>query len=218
MFGVAFITGAIKAESLTALTIIVFISLSLLLAAKTPASGFLKRREKAVLYSMVIFLLPGLSGCLYSAVKQPSLIFLYAAGMALLILYFILLRKGFPFISEACGMAIMGLVAGIAASVNGEIMPNLYLWFMFFAFYLSSSFRVRLTIARYRLISGIYAALMLFLAGLMALTGRLIFMSFLPLIEDVYSSVRGKKESFKSLGIISTIKAVVFALLLIALD
>lgn len=218
MFGIAFITGAIKAEMITALTIIVFISLSLFLAAKTPASGFLKRREKGVLYSMGIFLLPGFLGCLYSALKQPSLIFLYAAGMILLILYFVLLRKGFTFISEACGMAIMGLVAGIAASVNGEIRPHLYLWLMFFVFYLSSSFRVRFTIARYRLISGIYSGIALLVSIIMVSAGRLIFLSFLPLTEDFYSSIKGKKESFKSLGIISTIKAIVFALLLIALN
>lgn len=218
MFGIAFITGAIKAERITTLTIIVFISLSLFLAAKTPVSGFLKRRERSVLYSMGIFLLTGSFGCLYSALKQPWLIFLYAAGMILLILYFVLLRKGFPFISEACGMAIMGLVASIAASTAGETASAFYPGLMFFSFYLASSFRVRFAIARYRLISGIYSGIALLVSIIMVSAGRLIFLSFLPLTEDFYSSIKGKKESFKSLGIISTIKAIVFALLLIALN
>ena len=218
MFGIAFITGAIKADRITALTIIVFISLSLFLTAKTPASNFLKRREKSVLYSMGIFLLPGSFGCLYSALKQPFLIFLYMPGMILLVLYFVLLRKGFPTLSEACGMAIMGLVASIAASVARGTASFFYLGLMFFSFYLASSFRVRFAVPRFRMISGIYSGIALLVSIIMVSAGRLIFLSFLPLTEDVYSSLKGKKESFKSLGIISTIKAIVFALLLIVLN
>lgn len=217
MFLTAYITGFIKGGRASWLPVIVFISLSLLLMAKAPVSVFLKRREQDALYSAGFLLLPAFLGCLYSAVKQPLLIFFYAVGTVLLISYFVFLAKGFPVVSEGCGMAVMGLAAGVAAAAEGETALALCLSGMFFSFYLASSFRVRFSIPGYRITSGAYSGGVLIAAGIIASTGKPIFLSFLPLLEDVYSSFRGRKESFKRLGILSTLKTVAFAMLLVVL-
>lgn len=214
MFVIAFITGVAKAGSIDILTVTVFISLSLLLMLKAPLSVFFKRKDPDILPSIVLYSVLGSAGCLYSVIKQPPMIFLYAAGFALMLPYFVFLRKGFPLFSEACGMAIMGLVASIAASLGSRIYPTLYLWGLFFAFYFASSFRVRLAIKKYRTLCLVYSGMVLLLSVSLAVSGKQwIYLSFLPLTEDIYAVVANKKESFKQLGIISTIKAVIFATL-----
>lgn len=215
MFVIAFVSGAIKADRADLTTIIVFISLSLLLMLKAPLSVFFKRKDPDILPTIVFYAAVGFAGCLYSVFKQPPMIFLYAAGFVLMLPYFVLLRKGFPVAAEACGMAIMGLVAGMAASIGSrQIYPNLYLWGMFFVFYFASSFRVRLTIKKYRVMCFVYSGVVLLTSILFAVAGhKWIYISFLPLTEDIYAAAINKKESFKRLGIVSTIKAVIFALL-----
>lgn len=218
MFVIAFITGIVKAGRADIATIIVFISLSLLLMLKAPLSAFFKRKDPDILPSIVLYSAVGSAGCLYSIIKQPSMIFLYAAGLVLVLPYFVFLRKGLPVLSEMCGMAVMGLVAGIAASIGSQIYPNLYLWGMFFVFYFASSFRVRLTIKKYRVMCVAYSGIVLLASILFAVAGHIwMYISFLPLAEDIYAAAVNKKESFKHLGIASTIKAIIFALLIIAL-
>lgn len=217
MFVIAFITGVVKAGRIDIKTIIVFISLSLLLMLKAPLSVFFKRKDPDILPSIILYSVIGSAGCLYSIIKQPPILFLYAAGLALMLPYFVFLRKGFPVLSEACGMAAMGLVASIAASTGSQIYPNLYLWGMFFAFYFASSFRVRLTTKKYRTMCIVYSGIVLMVSVFLAVADKQwIYLSFLPLVEDLCSAVANKKESFKRLGIVSTIKAVIFAALVAA--
>lgn len=217
MFGIAIVAGAAKANGISCMTFVVLFSLTLFLMAKAPLSILLKRRDRDIILPLTCYILIGSAGCLYSIIKQPQLIVLYASGAILVSLYFILGRKGFPVLSEASGMAIMGLAAAIAASAGNDISSKLYLWPMFFLFYLASSFRVRFAIMRYRIISGIYSGLLIATSGIMAYAGRLVFLSFLPLAEDVYSAITGKKEEFKRLGMIETIKSVIFGLILISI-
>lgn len=215
MFVIAFITGAAKAGRIDIKTIIVFISLSLLLMLKAPLSVFFKRKDPDSLPPIILYSVIGSAGCLYSIIKQPPIIFLYAAGLTLMLPYFVFLRKGLPVLSEACGMAAMGLVASIAASIGNRIYPNLYLWGMFFAFYFASSFRVRFMINKYRVLSGVYSGLIMLFSAVMAYAGKWMFVAFLPLIEDIYAAITGKRDDFKKLGIIETIKSVAFAFLLV---
>ena len=217
MFGIAFITGTAKAGMITAVGLIVFLSLALFLMAKAPVATLLRRGEKSGLPFIALYIILGSAGCIYSIIRKPDLIFLYGAGVCLIILYFIFGRKSLPVLSEASAMAIMGLVASIAASLNSDVPGQLYLWVMFFVFYFASSFRVRFTMMKYRIISGVYSSLILLLSVIGAYTGRAIFISFLPLFEDLYSSVKGKKEEFKRIGIIETLKSIVFAALIIAI-
>lgn len=217
MFGIAFVTGAAKANEISCMTFVILVSLSLLLMAKAPLSILLKRRDRDIVLPLTGYILIGSAGCLYSIIKQPQLIALYAAGAILVSLYFTLGRKDFPVLSEASGMAIMGLAAAIAASAGNDISSKLYLWPVFFLFYLASSFRVRFAMMRYRIISGIYSGILIVASGIMAYAGRLVFLSFLPLAEDIYSAITGRKEDFKRLGIIETIKSVIFGLILISI-
>lgn len=215
MFAIAFAVGTAKADRVDIFHLVIFISLSLFLAAKAPVGAVLKKKDKAVLPYVGAYIVIGLAGCLYSVVKQPSLAILYGAGLPLIVLYFLLNKKGFPVLSEASGMAMMGLAASIAASIHGESPPKLYLWAMFFLFYLASSFRVRFTIRKFRILSGIYSGILVSLGVLIAVQGRLLFLSFLPLIEDIYSSISGRKEDFKRLGIIESVKSLIFGLLIV---
>lgn len=215
MFAIAFITGAAKAGRVDSVTIVVFVSLSLFLMAKAPIASFLRNKDKSIIPTIILYIVAGSSGSLYSILKQPALILLYGCAIILIIAFFLFGRKGSPLLSEASGMAIMGLVACIAASLGGEISANLYLWLMFFVFYFASSLRVRFTIKKYRILSGIYSGLILLLSAFMVYMGRWIFLSFIPLVEDSYSALTGKREDFKRLGIKETIKAIVFALLVI---
>lgn len=217
MFAIAFVTGMVKAGSMEALSLIVFVSMALFLMAKAPVATFFRRGDRSVLPFVALYLALGSAGCLYSIVKKPDLIFLYGAGIVLVILYFLFGRKSLPVLSEASAMATMGLVASIAASIGSEIVSHLYLWFMFFLFYLASSFRVRLTMKKYRVIGGAYSCLMVLLSGVMAFKGELMFLAFLPLMEDFYAALRGGREEFKRIGIIETVKSVIFALAVIIL-
>lgn len=215
MFVIAFITGAVKAGSMDHVTVITFVSLGLFLMAKGPVSSYLKNKDKRLLPSVLAYILIGSAGSLYSLLRQPYLIMFYGLAAALIISFFFFLRKGFPLPAEVCGMSIMGLAAGIAASINGAILPNLYLCLMFFVFYLASSFRVRFTIKKYRVLSGVYSGLIMLFSAVMVYTGNRIFVAFLPLIEDVYAAITGKRDDFRRLGIIETIKSVAFAFLLV---
>lgn len=215
MFLIAFIAGAIKAGSMDHVTVIVFVSLSLFLMAKGPVASYLKKKDQDLLWSIGIYILIGSAGSLYSILSRPYFIVLYGTAAVLIVFFFFFLRKGFPLFSEVCGMAIMGIAAGIAASINSAILPNLYLCLMFFAFYMASSFRVRFTIKKYRLLSGVYSGLIMLFSAVMVYTGNRMFVAFLPLIEDIYASISGKRDDFKRLGIIETIKSVVFAFLLV---
>lgn len=215
MFAIAFITGAIKAGRVDHVTVAAFVSLTLFLMAKGPVSSYLKNKDKGLLPSVVAFIVIGSAGSLYSILRQPYLTVLYGSAAVLIILFFFFLRKGFPLLAEACGMAIMGIVAGIAASLNGVIMLNLYLCLMFFVFYLASSLRVRFTIRKYRVLSGVYSGLIIAFSAVMVYTGNWMFVAFLPLIEDIYAAITGKRDDFKKLGIIETIKSVAFAFLLV---
>lgn len=217
MFIIAFITGAVKAGRPDLITLLVFVSLSLFLMAKAPLASFLKNRGKGLLPSIIAFAAGGTAEGIYPVMIKPHIVLLYAAAAVLILLFFIFLRKGFPMLSEACGMAIMGDVACMAASINSSIQPNLYLWLFFFAFYFASSFRVRFTIKRYRVLSGVYSGLIVFAGLVMALEGRLLFLSFLPLIEDVYAALTGRRDDFKTLGFIETAKSIIFAVILIAI-
>lgn len=217
MFAIAFVTGTAKAGSIGAVNLIVFISLAFFLMAKAPMASLLRRGDKNGLPFIFLYIILGAFGCLYSIIRHTDLIFLYSAGVILIILYFIFGRKGLPVLSEASAMAIMGLVAAISASVSNGIQPKLYLWLMFFVFYLASSFRVRLTMKKYRVISGLYSGLILLLSSIMVFLGEPLFLSFFPLIEDLYSAAKGTREEFKRIGIIETIKSAVFALLVIIL-
>lgn len=216
MFVIAFIAGAIKAEKIDHITVITFISLSLFLMAKGPVASYLKKKDHGLRWSIGIYILLGFAGTLYSVLSQPYLVILYGAAFVLIIFFFFFLRKGFPLFSEVCGMAIMGIAAGIAASINGAILPNFYLCLVFFVFYLASSFRVRFTIKKYRVFSGVYSGLIILFSVVMVSTGNRIFVAFLPLIEDIYASITGKRDDFRRLGIIETLKSVVFAFLLVA--
>lgn len=215
MFAIAFITGVVKAGRIDSATLIVFVSLSLFLMSKAPVAGFLRNKEKSLLPSIFFYIIAGSAGSLYSILKQPSLILLYVSAVIFIIPYFLFARKGSPVLSEASGMAIMGLVACIAASIGSEIPPNLYLWPMFFFFYFASSLRVRFTIKKYRVISGLYSGIVLLASAIMVYMGRMIFISYLPLIEDIYAALTGKKDDFKRLGIIETIKSIAFAILIL---
>lgn len=215
MFAIAFITGTAKAGRIESLNIVVFISLAFFLMSKAPVASLLRRGNKSGLPFIFFYIVLGASGCIYSVIKNTDLIFLYTVGVILIILYFFFGRRSLPVLSEASAMAIMGLVASISASVSSEMLPKLYLWPMFFAFYLASSFRVRLTMKHYRIISGAYSGLILSLSGIMVFTGKPLFLSFFPLIEDLFSAIRGTKEEFKRIGIIETVKSAIFALLVI---
>lgn len=212
MFGIAFITGVAKTGRPSIATIAVLVSLSLFLMSKAPLSAYLKRKKSGMVLPLAIYIIAGSAGCLYSVLMQPGLIALYFAGIILIALYFILMRKGMPVLSEASGMAVMGLVAAISASIGSDVRSSLYLWIMFFLFYLASSFRVRFIIMKYRIASGVYAGVIVAGSVVLAFTGRLIFLSFLPLIEDIFASIAPKNEDFKKLGIIETIKSIVFGL------
>lgn len=216
MFVIAFITGAIKAGSMDHVTVITFVSLSFFLMAKGPVASYLKKKDQAFLSSIVIYILIGSAGSLYSVLSRPYLVILYGAAFVLIVFFFFFLRKGFPLPAEVCGMAIMGIAAGIAASINGAILPNLYLSMIFFVFYIASSLRVRFTIKKYRVLSGVYSGIIILFSAAMIYTGNRLFVAFLPLIEDVYAAITGRKEDFRRLGIIETIKSVVFAFLLVA--
>ncbi|MEW6410457.1 MAG: YwiC-like family protein [Nitrospirota bacterium] len=218
IFAIAFVTGTVKAGRIDLTSIILLISLALFLMAKTPFSNILKKKGRSELAFILLYITIGSLGCLYSISIQPSMLFLYIAGIILISLYFIFGRKGFLLLSEASGMATMGLVSAIAAGVGGEILSKIYLWPMFFIFYFASSLRVRFAITKYRLLSRIYSGIILTVSGVMIYTGKLIFLSFLPLLEDFYSALKVKKEGFKRLGVLETIKALIFAFILILID
>ncbi|MBI5026595.1 MAG: YwiC-like family protein [Nitrospirae bacterium] len=222
MFIIAFSTGAIKTGNINITLSLVFLSLCLFLMAKSPAVNVIKRGNRGELPWISGYIIPGLAGFLYSTVKVPPLFSLYIAGITLIVLYLILNLKGIQVLSEASGMALMGLTAAIGASAAAGTLLNLYLWPMFFIFYFASSFRVRATIKRYRLIGMLYSGLVLSVSGIMVLKGVLLFLAFLPLFEDIYAFIKGRKvvdstlrEDFKRLGIIETIKAIFFASILI---
>lgn len=216
MFAIAFVTGAIKTGTPDFIALLVFVSLTLFLLAKAPLASFLKSRDKGLLPLVIAFAAGGIAAGVYPVMTRPHLVLLYAAAAVLILFFFIFLKKGLPLLSDACGMAIMGDVACMAASINSSIQPNLYLWLFFFAFYFASSFRVRFTIRRYRVLSGVYSGLIVFAGLVMALEGRLLFLSFLPLVEDVYAALSGRRDDFKTLGIIETAKSILFAVILIA--
>lgn len=217
MFAIAFVTGTAKAERVDEVNLVLFLSMALFLMAKAPVSGFLRTSDKSGLPFIALYGALGAAGCLYSILRQPDLLVLYLAGLVLIFLYFIFARKGFPVLSEASAMAIMGLVAGISSSIGGDILSKLSLWLMFFLFYLASSFRVRLMMKKYRTIAVVYSSLMLLLSGVMTALGRSVFIAFLPLLEDLFAAQRGRKEEFKRIGIIETVKSIVFALLIIVI-
>lgn len=217
MFAIAYVTGIAKSDSLNIVHLMVLLSLSLFLMAKSPVATFLRRRDRTVLPYVIIYLGAGIVGCVYSIVVQPSLSFLYATGVPLIILYFVLAGKGFSVLSEAAGMAMMGLSATIAASIGGEISSKLHLFWLFFLFYFASSFRVRFTIARYRVMSGLYSGFLVLIGAATAYMGIWTFLVFIPLVEDIFSALTARREEFRTLGIIETVKSVIFAGLIIAI-
>jgi hypothetical protein len=215
MCAVSFVAGTVKAGEVSALTAVVFLSVGLLLMAKAPAERLLRRPDGLALRSLLIFALPALAGVAYSVFMQESLIYLYLSGVGVLALYVLIRGKGYLVAEEAAGMAVMGLVAAIAASLGGDAASHLYLWPLFSAFYFSSSLRVRLAKPLYRVLSGAYSGALLLSGVVLAFIGHLLMLSFLPLLEDLYAVVRGRREPFKRLGIIESAKAVVFAALVI---
>ena len=221
MFAVAFFTGA-AVSGFTPRAVLVFAALALVLMAKAPLLGYLRKGEKDALGGLLPYLLPGLGILSWSVWMNPPLAFLYLAGGLLFALYYYLeKRKKLPLIySEAAGMAVMGLAAVIGASLAGDMAPWTYLWPMFFVFYFASSFRVRLFSKdrKYRLMGVIYSGAVLLSSAALALKGHLIFISFLPLVEDLYSSLRPRKEKFRAIGLKEAVKAVIFAAILIAVS
>jgi hypothetical protein len=215
MCAVSFAAGTVKAGGVSALTPVVFLSIGLLLMAKAPAERLLRRPDRVALRSLLLFGVPALAGVAYSVLRQPSLTYLYLSGVGVLALYVLIRGRGYLVAEEASGMAVMGLVAAIAASLGGEVASHLYLWPLFFAFYFSSSLRVRLGKPLYRLLSGAYSGLLLLSGVVLAFAGNLLLLAFLPLLEDLYAAMRGGREPFKRVGIIESVKAVVFASLVL---
>jgi hypothetical protein len=215
MCSVSFIAGTVKAGQISGLTAVVFFSIGLLLMAKAPAERLLRRPDSLAWRSLFIFAVPALAGVVYSVFRQQSLVYLYLCGVGVLVLYVLIRGKGYLVAEEAAGMAVMGLVAAIAASLGGEVASHLYLWPLFFAFYFSSSLRVRVVKPLYRVLGGVYSGALLLSGVVLAFVGNYMMLAFLPLLEDLYAALRGRKEPFKRLGIIESIKAVVFAVLVI---
>ena len=220
MFLAAFVSGAVVSGRFVTMSVIVFVSLALMLLAKSPVVSMFRGRKWGLLPDVSVMVLPALAGIFYSAWLYPPLAFLYGAGAALFALnyYFETHRKKFPPIcAEACGMAIMGLMAAVAASVTGGIERHLYLWAVFSLFFFASSFRVRyFNFPKYRPAGAIYSGLLAAGGIAAAALGHPVFLAFLPLSEDFYRSMRPMKEKFKRIGLISSAKVLVFAALVIA--
>ncbi|MDA8172865.1 MAG: YwiC-like family protein [Nitrospiraceae bacterium] len=223
MFLAAFSVGSAVSGRFVTMSVIVFVSLALMLLAKSPAVSMVRGRKWEFLPDVFVLVLPAFAGIFYSAWLYPPLGLLYGAGAALFALnyYFEGRRSRFPRVyAEACGMAIMGLIAAIASSVAGGIPRHLYLWAVFSLFYFASSFRVRYANSPgYRRAGAVYSGLLIFGGIAAAALGHPVFLAFAPLAEDFYSSLktgRGKLK-FRQIGLISTAKVLVFAVLVIAL-
>ncbi len=222
MLLVAFAAGTAVSGRFVTISVIVFFSLVLLLLAKSPALFMIRGRRWEFLPDMAALVLPAVAGIFYSAWLYPPLGFLYGAGAALVALNYHFGGKGGKFqhvFAEACGMAVMGLVATIASSLSGGILRHLYLGAFFFLFYLASSFRVRYAGSPgFRRIGMIYSALLVAGGIAAAALAHPAGLSFLPLVEDFYSSLKiGKQRpALRRIGLISTAKALVFAVLIVA--
>ncbi len=222
MFLMAFAAGTAVGGRLVTMSVIVFVSMALMLLARTPVFHMVRGRKWEFLPDVALLVLPALVGIFYSAWLYPALGLLYAAGAPLFALaYYFEGRRGKlpPVFAEACGMAIMGLVAAIASSVTGGIGRHLYLWAVFSLFYFASSFRVRYAnFPGYRRIGALYCGLLITGGVAAAWLGHPVFLAFLPLAEDFYSALRpgGRKLKFRQIGLISTVKALVFAAIVVA--
>ncbi len=220
MFLAAFASGAAAGGPRT-ITVIIFVSLLLLLLIKSPAVDMLRSGRTDRLPELAVLALPGFAGLAYSVWLYRPLALLYAAAAVLFALnyHFEKGRKFSPVYAEAFGMAIMGDVAVISASVAGGIGRHLYLWALFFLFYFASCFRVRYSgLKKYRTIGAVYSSALLLgsLAG--AALGHPVLLVFLPLAEDVYSALKQRKLKFKQLGLLSTVKTLVFCALVVYLS
>jgi hypothetical protein len=180
MFIAAFAAGSAKAAGFGVVNLAVFFSLGLMLLAKPSASRVYKKNYGENLFTLVVLFVPAAAGLVYSAFLQPPLVPLYIAGALLFLLHIASFSRGRLVLSEAFGMALMGLSAYIAASMGGGIGSGIYLWPMFFVFYLASSFRVRLGIKRYRLVAILFNGAVLASSLFLAALGNLLFLAFLP--------------------------------------
>lgn len=222
MFVTAFAAGMWIGGGPRTITVIIFVSLSLFLLIKAPAVQMIRSGKPDPLPALAMLALPGAAGLAYSVWLYPPLSFLYTAGALLFALnYFFERKRGKPsqLYAQACGMAIMGEVAVISSSAAGAIEKHLYLWALFFLFYLASPFRVRFSsgVKKYRLIGGIYSGALLAGGVAGAALGYPALLAFLPLSEDVYSALTGRKFKLKQIGVISTIKTVIFAAVIVYL-
>ncbi len=227
MFLAACISGVLAAGGPRVITAIVFVSLSVLLLIKTPVVNMLRTRRAGQLFKsgLATLALPASAGLAYSIWLYPPLGLLYAGGALLLALNYYFEGKRTaspPIFAEVCGMAVMGLVAVIGASLAGGISRYLYLWPLFSLFYFASSFRVRYQGRKqkiYRLAGGIYSGALLVSGLAAAALGHPVLLAFLPLAEDVFSAVRQPAENkkLKQIGLLSAAKVIVFAALVVFL-
>ncbi len=217
MFLAAFAAGAAKAASFGIESATVLLTLFLFLLAKSPALKLIKNREPQAVWSALVLGVPAISGLVFSAMRGPFLLPLYAAGGALLALNLLSARRGHLLRAEAFGMAVMGLAAVMAESAGDGRPAGLYLWPIFFAFFFSSSFRVRLAVKKYRIIGALYAGAILTASAALALMGHLLFIAFSPLLEDFYSALKGGREKFREIGLKEAAKTAIFAAIVIML-
>ena len=210
------------APAITPFSVLVFLAFCALLLIKPAASAALKQKAfRPVLYMA----LPPLAVLAGAAWLKPSLAPFYLAGGVLMAIYFLIERKS-HFYAEVTGMAVMGLAAAISVAVNnwnggwnnGGPLPGIRLGLLFFAFFLSSPLRVRLTSAKYRKAAIIYCGVILGGSIAAGLSGHPVFFAFLPLAEDLFSAARRRtKEKFRAIGIAETVKTAVFAVLVAVL-
>ena len=223
MFLAAFAAGTAVSGRFVTISAIVFFSLAFLLLAKSPLLSMIRGRRWEYLPDMAALVLPAAAGISYSAWLYPSLGLLYGAGAALMALNYYLDAGSGRFrhlYAEACGMAIMGLVATIASSVSGGISRHLVLGGAFFLFYFASSFRVRYAVLPgLRRIGMVYCALLVAGGIAAAAFSHPAGLAFLPLIEDIGASLKtGKRKlGLKRIGLLSTAKVLVFAVLIAAM-
>lgn len=222
MFLAAFSSGAAVSGRFVMVSAIVFFSLVLMLLAKSPLLSMIRGRRWEYLPDMAALVLPAAAGISYSAWLCPPLGLLYGAALGLMALNYYLEGRGKRFLAEACGMAIMGLVAVIASSVSGGVTRHLFLGAAFFLFYFASSFRVRYaTFPGLRRTGLIYCSLLVAGGVAAALFSHPAGLAFLPLIEDIVASLKTveqkQKPKLRRLGLISTAKVLFFAVLIVAL-
>lgn len=199
----------------------VVLSLSLLLMAKAPLKSMLRSFEPVHLYwSIAYLLLSGLFLLPFLPLITPRLAILSAMVMLPAVpvyLAALFYKREMQITYEIPAMALLSLSASFSYTAAGgaDTTTMFSLWLLGLLYYSASSFRVRSSPKSRTLNAGLiyYSILLLSIctAAALGLIPALAGLAFLPILENIWKTLRPRKEKISTLGRTELLKTIIFA-------